>query len=321
MRTTTLASLTAWLVAAAMGGMVRAEPVEVAVTILPEAFVVDRIGGSHVRTATLVAAGQSPHTFEPTIRQITRIAEADVYFSIGLPFEDSLLAKIRRMNPAIMVVELSEGIRPAPTTQKADDHDEADHHEEHDEGHHEHEEEGEEDHHDHGSIDPHIWMNPRYMERMAAKVEATLSGIDPSHREEYRKNHQTLKVELETLDRKIAKALKPFAGGKMFVFHAAFGHFAEAYGLEQVTVEVGGKEPTAKQLTGLIDLAGRENIRTIFVQPQFSRKSAEAVARAIGAELVVLDPLAYEYVKNLDQTAKEVRRAMQRQAGKETEGQ
>ena len=95
-------------------------------------------------------------------------------------------------------------------------------------------------------------------------------------------------------------------GKPFFVFHPSFGYFADDYGLEQIAVETGGSEPSARQLARLIDQARSSDVRVIFVQPQFSRKSAETVAAEIGGAVIPIDPLARDYIENLEQMARAV---------------
>ena len=93
------------------------------------------------------------------------------------------------------------------------------------------------------------------------------------------------------------------------VFHPSWGYFARQYGLEQVPIEIEGKAPKPAQLAELIGHAKEQNIQIIFVQPQFSRKSAEVVAREIGGKVVFADPLAEDWLQNLADVAEKFRQA------------
>ena len=87
------------------------------------------------------------------------------------------------------------------------------------------------------------------------------------------------------------------------VFHPAWGYFAQAYGLEQVAVEMEGKEPGPVDLEELIHYAREEGIKVIFVQPEFSTKSAETIAKAIEGEVIFANPLALDWAENLKEVA------------------
>jgi zinc transport system substrate-binding protein len=266
-----------------------AAPTSVVVTIPPQAFFVERIGGDRVDVHVLVGPGQSPHSYEPTPKQMTRLAESDVYFTTGMPFEEALVRRIRDVAPELVVVATDYPVPKRPVTE----------HDEH--GSHAH---------DGGRLDPHVWMDPRLVKIQSGVIAETLARLDPSHAEEYAENRTAFAAELDTLDARIREALAPLEGGRLYVFHAAFGYFAGAYGLTQVPVETGGKEPGARQLADLIERARRDGARVIFVQPQFSTKAAEAVAEAIDGAVVAIDPLARDYVANLELIADKVASAL-----------
>ena len=278
--------------------------IEVFVSIPPQATFVERVGGDRVRVGILVPPGQSPHTFEPTPKQMAQLAGARVFFAVGLPLEKRLLEKARAANPGLRVVDTRQGV---PLRHMAADeagphtHDEAEPADEHG--------------HDHaaGEPDPHTWLNPRYAKIQAATICRTLQEMDPPRKDTYQKNLEAFQADLDEVDARIAKALAPVKGKELLVFHPAFGYFAEAYGLRQVAVEIEGKEPNARALAALIDRARAGGARVIFVQPQFSPKTAEAVARAIGGAVVPMDALARDYLGNLEEMAAKVLRALQPQ--------
>ena len=276
--------------------------VRAVVSIPPQAYFVERIGAEHVQVQVLVGPGQSPHTFEPTPRQAGGLARARVYFTIGVPFEEQLLSKITATNKKMRVVDTCRGIklRPMSADEAALD---------------EHDDHGEEGHeHDHevgaGRPDPHTWLSPRLAKVQAARICEGLKAVDPQHASAYEQNLDALQADLDEVDAKIAEALAPLKGRKFFVFHPAFGYFADAYGLTQLPVEIEGKSPGARQLAALIRKAKEERIRVIFVQPQFSPNRAQAIAEAIGGAVVPIDPLAEDYIKNLEQMALAIRCAL-----------
>ena len=134
--------------------------------------------------------------------------------------------------------------------------------------------------------------------------------IDPSYAEQYKANYKAFIREIEGLDSDIKDIFSDRrSSSKFIVFHPSWGYFAKAYGLEQVPIEMEGKEPTARELAVLITEAKEHNARAIFVQPQFSIKSAETVAKAIGAQVVFADPLAPDWASNLLRVAKRFRKA------------
>jgi zinc transport system substrate-binding protein len=165
---------------------------------------------------------------------------------------------------------------------------------------------GKDEDHPAGSRDPHIWLDPKNGKIIARNVCDTLKEIDPQRADEYEGNLKILNEEMDRVDQEIARVLEPFAEKEFIAFHPAFGYFADAYHLKQVPIEVEGKDPGAQSLGLLIDEAKKRGIRVVFVQPQFSKKSAEAIAREIGGVVVPIDPLAEDYLKNLETIAGEI---------------
>ncbi|MFQ6008440.1 MAG: metal ABC transporter solute-binding protein, Zn/Mn family [Candidatus Zixiibacteriota bacterium] len=255
---------------------------KVFVSILPQAYFVERVGESHVKVEVLVEPGLSPETFEPTPQQLARLAQADLYFRIGLPFEERLLEKIHATMRDLPIVDTRQSIKLRTLNS---DHEDV-------------------------NTDPHIWLDPKLVSIQAETICEALIHLDSSHSVEYQANLQAFQTDLNNTDVKISQILEPLKGQKFYVFHPSFGYFADAYGLIQTAVEVDGKEPSAKQLTVLIDDARREDVKVIFFQPQFSSKSAESVAKAIGGTVAPLDPLSPDYLGNLEDIAKKIDRAL-----------
>lgn len=252
------------------------EQVPVFVSIAPQAFFVEKIGGDRVKVDVLVQPGQSPHTYAPTPRQMGRLAEARVYFRIGVAFENAFIPKIGNSLPNLVIVDTRQGIDLEKMAGAG------------------------EDDHDHGEeLDPHIWLDPLLVKKQAAIIKDTLAQLDPAGQALYEKNLAAFCSDLDALHARLSTALAPLQGKSFFVFHPAFGYFAKAYGLKQIAVETGGNAPSARHLAALIESARENGVRVLFVQPQFSRKSAETVARAINGVVVALDPLARDYFSNM----------------------
>ncbi len=265
--------------AAAEKNVVNVQPISVFVSIQPQAYFVKRIGGDHVRVEILVRPGAGPATYAPTPKQMARLAAARVFFRIGVPFEHSLLVKIRRTIPDLLIVDTSAGLKHRQITGK-------------------------------NELDPHTWMDPMLVKRQGRVILQTLEKIDPRNTMKYEKNYIKFANDLDALDERIRKELKKSVGKTIFVYHPAYGYFCRAYGLRQKAVEAGGRNPSPKQLVHLIEQAKKEGVRVIFVQPQFSKKKAQVIARAIGGVVMFFDPLAYDYIKNLDQVAERLAKTL-----------
>ncbi|MFC1834517.1 metal ABC transporter solute-binding protein, Zn/Mn family [Thermodesulfobacteriota bacterium] len=265
----------------------------VIVSIVPQKEFVERVGGDLVDVQVLVPPGREPHVFEPTPRQMANLSKAQIYFTIGAPFEKVLLKKIGPIFKNLRVIDSSKGIKRLPMAEEEDDH-------ESDDGHG----------HDSGEPDPHIWLDPILVKTIAENIREGLSKADPAHSSDFQKNMKAFQSDLDRVSTRIAKELAPFKGRKFFVFHPAFGYFGARYGLKQVAVETGGKEPTARLLARLIETAKREGAKVIFVQPQFSQSSADSVAKAIGGVVIPMDPLAEDYLHNLEEMAAGMEKAL-----------
>lgn len=259
------------------------------VSIPPQAFLVDTLAGPEADVRVLVPAGQSPHTFEPSPRQVIALGRADAYFTIGLPFEDRLTRKIQGATERARIVDLGPATREHHHVAASAGH-----------AHHDH----------HGATDPHTWLSPPLLKGMAVTVAETLTALRPGKADVYHQRLAALHADLDELHALIGRTLAPYRGQTFYVFHPAFGHFAEAYGLHQKAVEVSGKSPSPGQLTALIRQARRDGVRVIFVQPQFDRRSADTVARAIGGRVVPMDPLARDVLANLNAMAEHIRAAL-----------
>jgi zinc transport system substrate-binding protein len=223
-----------------------------------------------------------------------------LYVRTGVPFEDAWMERIRSANPRMQVLDAREGI----SLLAAADHSQDD--EEHADDRHSGApgaDAGQAD--DVHDADPHVWVSPPLVRRMAGAIRDKLSELAPAYAAEFARNHDAFVVQLDALDRELRELLDPLPNRKFMVFHPAWGYFAHDYGLRQIPIEAEGKEPGAKSLARVIELGKREGVKVIFVQTQFSRRTAENVAAAIGARVVAVDPLAENYPQNLLRVAHE----------------
>jgi zinc transport system substrate-binding protein len=286
------------------GPPANAGPLTVFAAIDPVAYVVERVGGDRVDVHALVRTGADPHTFQPTPRQMTALARARVYFKVGLPVEDQILEKIQPTPGQLAVVDVAQGVTLRMMTSR-----EACGHEGHEADHAE--AAPEHSHESHAAApDPHIWFSPPLLKIQAGNVARGLKEADPEHAADYDRNLAAFVAELDGLDGRIRVLLGPYQGRTFYTFHPACGYFADAYGLKQSAVEVEGKNPSPKQLRGLIQQARAEGVKVIFAQPEFDPRAARTVAEAIGGSVVTIDPLGRDVLLNLEETAKQMAAAM-----------
>ena len=286
------------------GNCFATDKLPVFVSIVPQKYFVRQIGKSLVDVQAMVQPGSNPATYKPKPRQMVDLSKTKIYFAIGVPFEKVWLERIAAANPTIRVVHTDHGIEKLPMATHhhyQDDPAKEDHDAEHNHGKAEHHGEAAhgKDHHEHAGLDPHIWLSPPLVKIQARAILAALRDVDPAHRNVYEANFKAFVARIDQLD---ADLKKTFAGKKnlqFMVFHPAWGYFADAYGLKQLPIEIEGKDPKPAQLKGLIHHARENKIKVVFVQPQFSTKSADVVAREIGGQVAFADPLAEDWMDNL----------------------
>lgn len=273
------------------GSSLADQKIQVFVSISPQKYFLEKIGKDRLSISVLVAPGANPHTYEPKPRQMVDIAAAKIYFALGVPFEDVWLKRLTAANPGMKVVRTDEGITKIPMDTVTPIHNR----EKPDPANHRHET----DDHNHSGLDPHIWLSPDLVKIQAGNMMAALVQADPGNKNAYEQNYQQFIKEIEALNESLKSILSGKAGCRFMVFHPSWGYFAQAFGLKQIPVEVEGKSPTPAQLAQLIDLAKKMEIRIIFAQPQFSTKSAQLIAQAIGGDVILSDPLAENWAETL----------------------
>lgn len=279
-----------------------ADQMGVFVSILPQKYFVQQIGGDLVRVEVMVPPGADPHTYEPKPSQMVALAKTRIYFAVGVNFEQTWLQKFSATNPAMQIVHTDAGIEKIPML--AHSHDAEDEPTPAARGNHpalgpppaEHD-------HDHGAMDPHIWLSPPLVKIQAKHIRDALVQADPGNAATYQANFERFSSELDALDAELKAAFAGKEGLEFIVFHPAWGYFAQAYGLQQTPIELEGKEPKPAQLKEIIKHAREHHIQVIFAQPQRSSRSAETIARAIGGKVVFADPLALDWAANLRRQA------------------
>lgn len=253
----------------------------VTVSILPEKYFVERIGGDKVQVNVMVGPGDSPHTYEPKPEQMAALSRSRVYFAIGVEFEGAWLEKFRSANPEMVLVDVSGSIEKIPM----EDH--------HDEG------ETEEDDHSGEELDPHIWTSPENAKTIARRIAETLSEVDDQNASYYQSNLEDLLTDINQLQIDIQSLLKDKLNRQFLVFHPAWGYFAQEFGFEEISIEVGGTEPSASELSAIITNALDKNIRVVFAQPEFSTQIADYIASEIDGKVMLITPLAEDWLENL----------------------
>lgn len=234
----------------------------VTVSILPQTYFVERIGGEHVDVNVMVQPGSSPATYEPKPEQLTSLSKADAYISIGVPFESAWLDKIAAANENMRMVDTTQGIEKV-------------------------------------SQDPHIWLSPELVKIQSQTIYEALSELDPAHEAEFKANLDAFIADIEELQTDIKGTLTGLKSDKFIVFHPAWSYFGREFGLEQISIEIGGQEPSAAELVDLVKIAQREGIQVIFAQPEFSTENAQTIANEIGGKVLLISPLNADWLTNM----------------------
>ncbi len=275
------------------------EKLNVIVSILPQKAFVEAVGGNFVNVKELIPPGGSPATYEPRPGDLANVEKADLYFRIGyIPFEKSHAGKFASLNPNMKIIDTSLNVelryfgKHEEYTYEQEEEPEEEFRENDLDRH-------EENNHHHKGVDPHIWLSPIQVKKQVNIIRETLSQEDPQNSDLYQKNAENFKKKLDELHIELNAIFKELKTDKLMVFHPAWGYFADEYNLEQIAIEQDGKEPTAKQLQYIIDLAKEENIKVIFVQKQFDKEIAQSIAEQIGATIIPIDPLSEDYLNNL----------------------
>ncbi|MBW2272957.1 MAG: zinc ABC transporter substrate-binding protein [Deltaproteobacteria bacterium] len=249
-------------------------------SVPPQAYFVERIGGDHVRVQVMIPAGASPETYSPTPRQRAGLDRARAYVLVGHPgfvFERVHIRPLLEGRPSLRVIDMMEpldGAEPAPRER---------------------------------ATDPHVWLSPAAVAAAAVEIGRSLVALAPEHGDEFRANLGVFLEEIEELDsgiRESLSAVPPDPAARSFlVVHPAWGWFAREYALVQIAIEAQGKEPGPAELIPLIERARSSRLRVVFVQRGFSQRRARLIAGEIGADVVELDPLARDWLDNMVRVA------------------
>ncbi len=247
------------------------------VSIVPQKMFVEAIGGEKIDVTVMVKPGSPPNTYEPKPSQMRDISNADIYFTIGVPFEKVWLERFKSQNRDMQIVHTAKGVKKLEmkSCSCADD-----------------------EHHNHGKKDPHIWTTPKNVKIIAQNIYSSLIKQDRQNEEYFRANLDKFLQHADDTDKKI-RAILGQQQRKFMVFHPAWGYFAKEYNLIQMPIEIEGKEPKPKELKQLIQQAKKEGISAIFTAPEFSEKTAKQIANELKIPVIKISPLNENWSENL----------------------
>lgn len=256
----------------------------VSVTIEPQRYFAEKIAGDNFKVNTIVPAGTSPETYDPTPSQMVALGKSTLYFKVGyLGFEKAWGKTLEENNADVKVINTSNEI----VLIEGNDHFI-------EIGEHQHN-----DAHNHDGVDPHVWSSPKSALIMAENMMNAFVAADVENQKHYRDNFKELHAEIIETDLKITALLENAPVRSFIIYHPALGYFARDYNLTQYSIEFEGKNPSPQQLKQMIDFAHEQGIKIIFVQKGFDMKNAESLAKEVGASIRSIDPLSYNWSEEL----------------------
>lgn len=252
------------------------------VSIAPQKYFVEQVAGTELfDIEVIIPDGQSPHSYEPSPRQLVRMQQGVLWFTTGVEFEKVLMAKLTPLVPSLMFIDTTKGV----TFRRLEAHDHG----------HEDGDAGEEE----GGLDPHVWMGIDNVSMQAGIISEALGKIIPERRDFFAQKLASFRDRLSALKADLAAATAGLAGKPVFVYHPAFGYLLDELGLKQEAVELEGKDPGARQVENIIKLMKDDGAKVLFVQKQFPSATAKKIADAVGGVVAELDPLSYDWENNL----------------------
>lgn len=255
------------------------------VTLEPLRYFTEAIAGDHFRVVSMVPKGSSPETYDPTPQQLVSLDKSTAYLRIGyIGFEQAWMDKLVANSPHLKVYDTSKGIEPIREAG-------------HDHGDHRHE----------GGIEPHIWNSARNATVITDNICAALCELDADHAPYYKVRRDSMQQVIAQTDTEVRRLLQ-HADSTFLIYHPALSYFARDYGLRQISIEEGGKEPSPAHLKELIETCRRNGARTIFVQQEFDMRNARLIADELGVSVTPINPLSYEWQEEMINVAKALAR-------------
>ena len=255
------------------------------VTLEPLRYFTEAIAGDHYQVVSMVPKGNSPESYDPTPQQLVNLSRSQAYLRIGyIGFEQAWMKKLEENNPDMKVFDTSQGVDLI----RGEGHWHGDHFHE-------------------GGVEPHIWNSTRNASVIADNIFAALCELDAAHQANYQHRLDSLKQIINQTDANVRTSLEN-ADSTFLIYHPALSYFARDYGLKQISIEEGGKEPSPAQLKALIEACRKENAHTIFVQQEFDQRNAQLIADELGVNVVSINPLSYNWAEEMLRVAQALKR-------------
>ena len=266
----------------------------VLVSIVPQKYFVNRIAGDLVDVTVLIPPGASPVTYEISPSDMRAVNSADIWFTIGVQKEEEWSQDFPSINEKLAIESTINNIERLSIARYGIPGESECHSD-----------------HSHEGDDPHVWLAPELVKRQAEEICRILSHADPINRDVYSSNLAIWLSEIKEIQDSAHQTFDSITGKSFIVFHPAWGYFADEFNLNQVPIEIAGNEPTPSEMVELINYARGNSIDVIFVSPQFSDVAANTIAEDLGASLIIIDPLAFDWIENMNLVTDSFKRALQ----------
>lgn len=263
----------------------------VSVSVIPQAYFIERIAKDKVEVNIMVGQGKSPEIYEPNIKQLKDLEHSSLYFGIGIPFEHAWLKRFKSVNKNL------EFIEPLESNQLQDYYKTYGIYNEQDSDdknmYHSHK-------HTHGHIHaPHIWLSFVLSKAHATKIATVLKRVDSSNADFYEKNLQTFLNDIDEAFKESKKKAESSINKAFLVYHPAFSFMANELGLMEYAIEQDGKDAKIAHIKDILEIIKEQNIKTILIQPQFSQSNAKAIAKEAKITTQIADPLEFQWLENM----------------------
>ncbi|WP_315343048.1 metal ABC transporter solute-binding protein, Zn/Mn family [Hoylesella oralis] len=267
--------LTALLIAACTSGSPSDKRI-ITVTIEPLRYFTEQIAGDKFTVKTMVPRGGNPETYEPTARQMVDLSASDLYIKVGnIGFERTWMKRLEANAPHTIIINSSDGITSSDNSMYIHD--------------------------------PHTWMSTANAMYIARNIYKALAEIDSKDSLYFKKNLERLMGKIEAVDTQIREEITKDKSTTFLIYHPALTYFAQEYGLRQLSIEEDGREPSAVQLKQVINTARQNHVKIIFIQREFDSRNTDIVARSTGAEKVEINPLSYDWDKEMVKIAQSLK--------------
>ncbi len=254
---------------AGCGTQMATKPI-ITVSIQPQKYLLEKIAGDKWDVKCLLSNGANPESYDPSLTHLMNLENSTAYFRIGnIPFESAIITKVTKNNPDLKIIDSSEGIALITGTHSG--------------------------HAGDMEIDPHTWTSVKNAKKIASNMYNGLVGLDPENKSVYTRNFKKLLANLDSLDNSIKEKLAPCQGESFIVWHPSLSYFARDYGLKQISLSPEGKEASVTMMQSAIDHAKEAGAKVLFYQKDIDSRQAVVANEQIGAKLVTINPLSYNW--------------------------